>query len=209
MTTAPFAAISLDERFRKKLWERIERRLAEGESLATQGRLLHALENEYQTMIGVSASGGALADLDTMVRSVCQTQPERYLARGVQNAVEQAFISGVHKLKWRRLTVRRHGFAAVDGFLRRQRVRSFLADIRLDPALIDIAACVLRGEAALSTPDGTSDTRKTASATSPPAPAADVSVAPEFRQPWRPGGSRWMRCNGACSSHLLVTCEVP
>ncbi|MBT4612938.1 MAG: hypothetical protein HOC05_23020, partial [Gemmatimonadetes bacterium] len=150
MTTTPPAGIALDTQLREKLWGRVEKRLAAGERLATQGRLLRALEGEYHAVIGVTASGGARSDLNDMVRTACDSHPERYLARGVQNAVEQAFVSGVHKLKWRRLTVRRHGFAAVDGFLRRQRVRSFLADIRLDPGLIDIGACVLRGESALT-----------------------------------------------------------
>ncbi|MBT6145234.1 MAG: hypothetical protein HOH74_07395, partial [Gemmatimonadetes bacterium] len=127
-----------------------------------------ALKDAYLTVIGVSASGGAREDLNLMVRTVCQAQPERYLARGVQNAVERAFVSGVRRLQWQRLTVKRHGFAAVDGFLRRRRIQSFLADIRLDPALIDIGACVRRGESALTDPS-----RPTAAQASA-APAADA-----------------------------------
>ncbi len=98
MTTGSPIGAPLDEGLHQQLWRRVEQRLSQGDMLATQGRLLSALEDACQAVIGVGASGGARADLHAMVRSVCQAQPERYLARGVQNAVEHAFVSGVRQL---------------------------------------------------------------------------------------------------------------
>ncbi|MBT6149314.1 MAG: hypothetical protein HOH74_28005 [Gemmatimonadetes bacterium] len=72
MTTGSSTGAPLDEGLRQQLWGRVEQRLSQGETLATQGRLLHALKDAYLTVIGVSASGGAREDLNLMVRTVCQ-----------------------------------------------------------------------------------------------------------------------------------------
>jgi hypothetical protein len=56
----------------------------------------------------------------------------------------------VELLHWDLVRVQRHGTASVQRFLRRARIRGFLNDIQLDPAQIDVYACVRDGVAVVA-----------------------------------------------------------
>ena len=63
----------------------------------------------------------------------------------MQNAVNRVFERGITTLSWDEIRVQRSGSHAVQNFLRRQRIRELLSDIRLDPRLIDVLATVEHG----------------------------------------------------------------
>lgn len=147
-TTSRAAAAYLDERLRSELWSRVEERLARGESLVRWRQFHDAIETAFREFTGQDPPAGMRAVLRRMVDEVHERHPETYLAHGVQNAVNQAFGRGVGSLAWDVVTVERRGTHAVHRFLRRERIRDLFDDIRLDPGLIDVFACVQHGVAA-------------------------------------------------------------
>jgi hypothetical protein len=139
------AATALDARLRTELWRRIEQRLATGETLATPEQFLEAIEGAYRDFTGQAPPIRVRKQLARLVGRVIADRPDTFLARGVQNAVRKAFASGVVSLAWDQIRVERHGTASIRRFLRRERVRGFLHDIRLDARLIDVSECVRQG----------------------------------------------------------------
>ncbi|MBT3345985.1 MAG: hypothetical protein HN712_14930 [Gemmatimonadetes bacterium] len=137
----------IDAPLRAELWRRIAVRLADGEPLATHEQLLAALEAAYREFTGQALSEELRRHLRRHVRQVNDEQPEAYLARGVQNAVQQAFTRGVENLRWEVGHVEQHGTGSIRRFLRRERIRDFLLESQLDPGHIDVAACVRHGVA--------------------------------------------------------------
>lgn len=177
-TTSRAAAAYLDERLRSELWSRIEGRLARGESLVRWRQFHDAIEAAFRDFTGQAPPAGMRALLRRMVDDVHAHHPETYLAHGVQNAVNEAFGRGVGSLAWDVVTVQRRGTHAVKRFLRRHRIRDLFDDIRLDPRLIDVFACVQHGVASARAPGGT---RRGAgpSALHPPPAEVDAASAEE------------------------------
>ena len=136
------AASALDTRLRTELWLRIEQRLADGETLATGRHFQSAIESAYRDFTGQVPPAQVRERLRRLVRDVNAERPDTYLARGVQNAVRKAFAHGVENLHWDPVRVQRHGSASIRRFLRRSKIRGFLHEIRLDPDLINVYACV-------------------------------------------------------------------
>lgn len=170
MTLASGFLVSyIDERLRSELWDRIARRLSEGDSLVTRRQFCAAIEAAYLEFTGAPPSAEVRSQLERMVEEVHSLEPEAYLAPGVQNAVMQAFGRGVTRLDWDVVTVESYGTPALQRFLGRDRVRDLFDEIRLDPGLIDLSACVRHG-AACARPAGTRTTRRAATA-SPGRPA--------------------------------------
>ena len=148
MTVASGFLVSfLDERLRSELWDRIAQRLSEGDRLVTRHQFCTAIEAAYRDFTGRVPSAEVRAHLEQMVEEVHRLEPESYLAPGVQNAVMQAFERGIHRLDWDVVMVESRGTYTLRCFLGRDRVRHFFDEIRLDPGLIDLSACVRHGVA--------------------------------------------------------------
>ena len=145
------AASALDARLSTELWRQIEERLAEGESLATSRQFQSAIESAYLDFTGQAPPADVSARLRQLVQDVNQERPDTYLAQGMQNAVQKAFARGEERLHWDLVRVQRHGSASIGRFLRRERIRGFLSEIRMDPKLIDVYECVRHGVAATGT----------------------------------------------------------
>lgn len=139
------AASALETRLRSELWRRLEHRLSAGESLTTQRQFCEAIESAYTELTGQEPPASIRQDLRDAIARMNRDHPETFLARGVQNAVSQAFGRCVGKLRWDQVRVEQHGTASIRRFLRQRRVRGFLHDINLDPALIDVFECVRHG----------------------------------------------------------------
>ena len=146
MTVASGFLVSyLDERLRSELWDHIARRLSEGDRLVTRRQFCAAIEAAYRDFTGQSPSAEVCDHLQQMVEEVHSLEPETYLAPGVQNAVMQAFGRGIYRLDWDVPMVESRGTYALRRFLGRDRVLHLFHEIRLDPGLIDLSACVRHG----------------------------------------------------------------
>ena len=146
MTTTSGASSSyLSAQIRAELWRRIAARLANGESLVTRRQYFDAFEAAFRDFTGEDAPAEVRALLRQLIEEAHSRQPETYLAHGVQNAVQRAFVTCVERLAWDVPRVQQRGSRAVQRFLRRNRIRNLLDEIRLDPQLIDTLACVQRG----------------------------------------------------------------
>lgn len=141
------AATALDARLRTELWRRIEEHLADGHTLATGQQFQTAIESAYVDFTGQKPPVDMSVRLRRLIHSVNVGRPDTYLAEGVQNGVQKAFARGVERLNWDLAQIQRHGSASIQRFLRRERVRSFLQEIQLDPALIEVSRCVQHGVA--------------------------------------------------------------
>ena len=82
------------------LWSRVLSRLEKGEVLIANQHFQDALESDFEELTGVEASVAAKTKIRHMVTEVNKRHPETYVARGVRNAVSNAFDEGVRKLKW-------------------------------------------------------------------------------------------------------------
>lgn len=145
------AASALDARLRTELWLRIEEHLAEGNTLATARQFQAAIESAYVDFTGQAPPADVTRRLRRLVQSVNAGRPDTYLAQGVQNGVQKAFARGVERLNWDLAQIQRHGSASIQRFLRRERIRGFLQEIQLDPALVDVSTCVQHGVAVART----------------------------------------------------------
>jgi len=179
MTLASGLLVSfIDERLRSELWDRIAARLSEGDRLVTRRQFCAAIEAAYRDFTGQTPSADVRANLAQMVEEVHSLEPESYLAPGVQNAVMQAFERGIYRLDWDVLMVKSRGPYALQCFLGRDRMRHFFDEIRLDPGLIDLSACVRHG-VACAHPAGTDASRHRAShPAGRPTPAQAASPSP-------------------------------
>ena len=139
------AAAYLDAQLRAELWARVEKWLSSGESIVLWRHFHDAIVCAYRDFTGQAPPRDIRAQLRKMVANVHTQFPETYLAHGVQNAVNRVFERGITTLNWDEIKVQRSGSHAVQSFLRRQRIRELLSDIRLDPRLIDVLATVEHG----------------------------------------------------------------
>lgn len=195
------AASALDARLRTELWGRIEARLSNGDTLATERQFQSAIESAYHDFTGQMPPAELSVHLRRMIGAVNAERPDIFLAHGVQNAVRKAFASGIDSLRWDQVRVQRHGSASIRRFLRCARIRDFLLEIRLDPALVDVDACVRQGSAiAVSTRAAAPVAAAGASPSTMPPPAprtpVDGHLGPdEAQSPFR-APQRLLSANG-------------
>ncbi len=124
------------------LWSRVLSRLEKGEVLIADQHFQEALESDFEELTGVEASAAAKTKIRHMVTEVNKRHPETYVARGVRNAVSNAFDEGVRKLKWDVTKIESQGSNTVRRFTKLAGILDLLADANIDPKKIDFNNCV-------------------------------------------------------------------
>ena len=156
MTGRAPASGDVDDQLWAALWHQIESRLANGEPLLTYAQFEAAIEAAYQGCTGHSPSEAYGEPLRRAVSTANSEFPDTFLARGVQNGVQSAFVKAVRLLAWDVVRVQRYGVASVRRFLNRERIRGLLDEISMDPGLIDVTACVRHGLSSARAPQAAS-----------------------------------------------------
>jgi hypothetical protein len=166
-----------------QMWSRVLVRLRQGEPLLTTGQFEQALVVAYQQLVDDEPlPASARRQLRELVHQLHSEYPETYLAQGMQNAVRQAFATGIDRLAWSHEEIERNGWQVIRRFLRSDRMRDLLTDIQLDPRAID-AANMIRHVLESRRLDQPSAAATTAAASVPPAtvPAEEWTEVEEDR----------------------------
>ena len=126
----------------KAIWRRLALRLEHGEVLITTGDYMRVLESEYAALTGAPATPNVVDVLRQAIEVYNHRHPEAYVARGVVNCVSKAFRTGARRLAWDPIKVQSSGPPSIVRFTRRERVRSFLEDVRVPTDRIDPRECI-------------------------------------------------------------------
>lgn len=159
----------------RALWERITARLERGDSLITTRDFLDALSVEYEAITGETPSADLVGLSREAVLSYNREYPERFLAQGVQNSVTRAFQDGCFKLEWDVPRIESAGARSIARFTSHDRVRGFLKEFHLSPAVIRAEDCVRH---AVAVANGSARPLTLTDRSTPVAPAEPVPASP-------------------------------
>lgn len=166
------------------LWAGVRRRLELGQPLITVPQYLKAMEDEYRLLTGRDPAPRVRRALQGMIETVNSRHPDTYVARGVQNGVNQAFGKGVLELRWDTGKVQSRGTRSIARFSRQDRVRDLLEEVNVSPGQIDVLNCLQHSLVVLQAAAGPAPLPRAALPPPPPprkpaapSPMADPEVA--------------------------------
>ncbi|MCZ6608603.1 MAG: hypothetical protein O7A66_01205, partial [Alphaproteobacteria bacterium] len=84
----------------QQLWERITARLQRGDTLISTSDFMVALSSEYEAVTGETLTMTLRGLFHDAVGNFNREYPDRYVAQGVRNSIDRAFLSGCFKLDW-------------------------------------------------------------------------------------------------------------
>lgn len=144
MTSVPQSrsAQPLPDAIHSQLWDRIEARLARGDTLVRNRQFQVALEADYTALTGQPATTSVRRVLANAVVTISRSEPGRYVSAGVMNSARRAFERACSGLQWDSAQIRKDGPMAIARFKSHDRVRSLLDEVGLRPGAIDAEACI-------------------------------------------------------------------
>jgi len=125
-----------------KLWAQVVERLDSGEALVSSELIRNAVEEEYRRLAGQKIAADLKRYIFRMVEKVNGKHPETYLLRGIQNAVNRAFVQIVRQHGWDEARIQIEGTPFIRQFTQQDHIRDLFREANLLPGQIDSIQCV-------------------------------------------------------------------